>query len=181
METFLSASGTKLQTDSKAMLNTYFSNAKKNLEVYYEFKTRRKRAEKIHQKMSQSSPEVGEAVTVESITRWIKWIEEHDHASEDEFQSFSAQKILHFTVFAAALNIDRNDAEMYFNYGVKKHRASQILKGRYIGYRLKNILTNATRPELMGLSLDQQNSLIKMANENVYSVEMINFYNEEFL
>lgn len=178
MENYLERECSRHELDSKELLSYYFNQAKSNLSSFYPQKYRSERAAAIHEKISEIDRIVAQEISINMITRWVKWIEDTDVWEEEDLQTNSAQNMNHFLLFAEALYFDPKLAETIYIFGIKKYRGSRINAGRDVGAKLRSMLTEISRPESLGLTRSQQDELLTIAGNSLYTIESI-IYTEE--
>lgn len=152
-----------------------FSQYLQQANAYLSTLTQSTRAERVRlllSKMEEIDPSLKGEINEGMVARWVKGIEEQSGETQD-LHTKSAKDKEHFLLFAKAMWIDSTLADIYWDHGIRSHRAGKILEGKYLSSVVRSVLCEAISAQELGISDQQYKDIRMMSDQSTHLVSMI--------
>ena len=164
------------QNESQIVVRSYFVAAKLNIASRYPQKTRMGRSKAVLNRMKELDPECVKELNINMVQRWIKHIEDFEvHNGEDDISSGSAREKEHFLLFASALNMGSDLADIIWQQGIKTLRVNHMQEGRQTNNLIRQLLTGSLSYQSFNIDENSYQGVVRIAEENTFQVEMITY------
>ena len=167
------------ENESQFVVRNYFAMAKQIIASRYIQKTRAGRSKAVLNRMKELDPECVKELNINMVQRWMKHIEDFEaHIEGDDISSGSARDKEHFLLFAGALNMDLDLADIIWQQGIKALRVNHMQEGRQTNNLIRQLLTGSLSHRSFNIDENSYQEIVRVAEENTFQVEMITYLRE---
>ena len=167
------------ENESQFVVRNYFAMAKQIIASRYIQKTRTGRSKAVLNRMKELDPECVKELNINMVQRWMKHIEDFEaHIEGDDISSGSARDKEHFLLFAGALNMDSDLADIIWQQGIKALRVNHMQEGRQTNNLIRQLLTGSLSHRSFNIDENSYQEIVRVAEENTFQVEMITYLQE---